>query len=138
MNDKTLTSSGARTSFDHSSKHKEDCGGGAHNESCRGEIDFRIQGSHHSAVQEQDHIRKEAIQKLIHEIETHPNKEALQANLKQNRAFVPSSEQSNEMIYSMGNMEYFEICEITPRKQCHNCMTYRTKSMVFCTCGACL
>ena len=36
------TSSDARTSFDHSSKHKEDCDGGTYNESCRGEIDFRI------------------------------------------------------------------------------------------------
>ena len=27
----------------------------------------------------------------------------------------------------MGNMKYLEICEITPKRQCHNCMTYRTK-----------
>ena len=37
------TSSDARTSFNHSSMHNEDCDGGAPNESCRGEIDFRIQ-----------------------------------------------------------------------------------------------
>ena len=69
-----ITSSDARTSFDHSSKHKEECDGGAYNESCRGEIDFRIQGLLHSAVQEHDHIRKEAVLKLIHQFETRPNK----------------------------------------------------------------
>ena len=34
----------ARTSFDHSCKHRETCGGGTYNESCHGEIDFGIQG----------------------------------------------------------------------------------------------
>ena len=45
---------------------------------------------------------KEAIQKLIHQFENHPNREALQAGLKQNRAFNPFSEQTKEMIHSMG------------------------------------
>ena len=87
------TSSDARMSFDHSDKH-----GGTYRETCRGKIDFRIQGLRHSAVQEHDHIRKEAVQKLIHQFENHPNKEALQADLKQNRSFKPFSEQSKEMI----------------------------------------
>ena len=43
------TSSDARTSFDHSDKH-----GGMYRETCRGEIDFRIQGLPHSAVQEHE------------------------------------------------------------------------------------
>ena len=42
------------------------------------------------------------------------------------------------MIYSMGNMEYFEICKITPNIQCPNCMTYWPKGIVYCTCGTCL
>ena len=103
-----------------------------------GEIDFRIQELPHSTVQEQDHTRKEAVQKLIHQFETHPNREALQTDMKQNNAFNPSSEQSEEMIYRMGNMEYFEICEMTSKIQCHNCVTYWTKGSVNCTCGTCL
>ena len=65
------TSSDARASFDHSDKH-----GGTYRETCRGEMDFRIQGLPHSAVQKHDHIRKQAVQKLIHQFENHPNKEA--------------------------------------------------------------
>ena len=38
----------------------------------------------------------------------------------------------------MGNMEYFEICEIISKLQCHNCMTYWTKGIENCTCGTCL
>ena len=70
------TSSDARTSFDHSDN------GGTYREVCRGEVDFRIQGLPHSVVQEHDHIRKEAVQKLSHQFENHPNKEALQADWK--------------------------------------------------------
>ena len=107
------TSSDARKSFDHSDKH-----GGTYRETCRGEIDFRIQGLPHSTVQENDHIRKQTVQKLIHQFESHPNKQELQADLQQNRAFNPFSEQLKEVIYRTGNMEYFEICEITPNIQC--------------------
>ena len=132
------TSSDARTSLDHSSQHKENCDGGTYKETYRGEIDFRIQALPHSVVQEYDHIRKEAVQKLSHQFETHPNKEALQRDLKQNRAFNPFSEQTKEMMYSMGNMEYFEIFEITPNIQCPNCVTRWPKVIVFCTRGRCL
>ena len=125
------TSFDARTSIDQSTGEK-------YRETCRGEIDFRIQGLLHSTVQQQDHTRKAAVQKLIHHCATHPNREALKADLKQNHAFNPFSEQSKDMIYSMGNMEYFEMFEITPKVQCQHCMTYWTKGIVHCTCGTCL
>ena len=123
----------ARKSFDHSDKHGATC-----RETCRGKIDFRIQGLHHSAGQEHDHIRKQAVQKLIHQFENHPNKEALQADTQQNSAFNPFSEHSKDMMYSMGSMEYFEICEITPNIPCPNCMTYWPKGVVYCTGETCL
>ena len=56
------TSSDARTSFDHSDKH---CG--TYRETCRREVDSRIRGFPFSAVQEHDHVRKHAVQKLIHQ-----------------------------------------------------------------------
>ena len=70
------TSSDARTSLDHSDKH-----GGTFRETCRGEMDFRIRGLPHSAVQDHDHIRKKAVQKLIHQFENHPNKARLREDL---------------------------------------------------------
>ena len=38
----------------------------------------------------------------------------------------------------MGNMEYFEICDITPNMQCSNCMTYWEVGMENRTAGTCL
>ena len=126
-------SSDVRTSFDHSDKH-----GGTWRETCRGETDIRIWGLPLSAVQEHDHIRKQAAQKLIHQFENHPNKEAPQEDLQQKRAFNPFSEKSKEMIHGIGNIEYFEICWINPNIQSTNCLTCWPKGIVCCTCGTCL
>ena len=87
-------------------------------------MDFRIQGLPHSTVQQQDDTRKEAVKKLIHQIETHPNREALKADLAKDQAFNTFSERSKDMISSMGNTEHLEMCEITSKVQCHNCSTY--------------
>ena len=85
------TSSDARTSFDHSDKHEEDCDGGTYKETCRGEKDFRSKDCPIRLSKNTITSAQEAVQKLIHQCENHPNREALQAGLKQNRAFNPFS-----------------------------------------------
>ena len=108
------TCSDARTSFDHSDKH-----GGTYKETSRGGRDFRIQGLPHSAVQEHDHILKESSSEIDSPVRESPEQRSTTSTLKtQNRAFNPFSEKSKEMIHGMGNMEYFEICEITLNIQC--------------------
>ena len=39
------------------------------------------------------------------------------------------------MIRNMGNIEYLEMCEITTKVRCHNCLTCWTTGIVDCTCG---
>ena len=56
--------------------------------------------------------------KLIHQFETHPNRESLKADFKKNQKFNPFSEKWKEFIRSIGNTEYFEMCEITSKVQC--------------------
>ena len=79
-----------------------------------GDIDFRIQGLTHSTVQKQDDVRRETVKELIYQFETHSNRESLMADLNKNQKLNLFSEKSNELIRSMGNTEYFEMCEITP------------------------
>ena len=86
-------------------------------ETCSGEVDCLIQGQPNSTVQQEDHTRKEAVKKLIHQFETHPNREALEADLRQHHAYNPFSEKWQNMIRSMRNVEYFEMCEIYPSIQ---------------------
>ena len=111
---------------------------GEYGETRCGNIDLRIQGLPQSTVQQQDDTRREAVNKLIHQFETHPNREPLKADLEKDQAFNPFSEKSKDMIHSMGNTEYFEMCEITSKVQCHNCLTHWTTGIVYCACGTCL
>ena len=142
-----VPNSGARESSVHSSKRRETFRGeGADDQSvikcretCRGgancpEIDFRVQGLPYSTVEQQDTTRKDVVKELIHQIETHPNREALKADLHQNQAYNPFSEKSKDMIHSLGNVEYFEMCEISAKIQCPFCLTYCTKGIVCCRC----
>ena len=50
------------------------------------QIDFRVPGLSHSVVKEAEHLR---IQELVKKIESHPHREALQADLQQNNVCNP-------------------------------------------------
>ena len=60
------------------------------------------------------------------------------ADLDKNQQFNLFSEKSKELIRSMGNMEYFEMCEITSKVQCQDFSLYREMRIVYCLCGKCL
>ena len=47
-------------------------------------IDFRVPGLSHAVVKEAEHIR---VQELVKKIESHPHREALQADLQQNNVY---------------------------------------------------
>ena len=128
----------ATTSTDHSSKYWETCSGEKYRETCSGEIDFRSQGLLHSTIRQTDHTSQEAVKKLIHQFETHPHREALKANLRQNHALNPFSEQTKDMIYSWETWSTSRCARSLPKVQCHHCFTYWTKGIVYCTCGTCL
>ena len=103
-----------------------------------GNIDFRIHGLPHSTVQKQDDIRRETVKKLIHQFETHPNRESLKADLEKSQTFYPVSEKSKDFIRSIGNTEHFEMCEITAKVRCQDCLLFWEIGIVICTCGTCL
>ena len=122
------SNSEAKESSVDSSKRRETCHGEGVNdgsvnkrsETCRAgetcpEIDFRVQDLQYSTVEQQDTTRKEIVKELIHQIETHLSRDAPKADLQQNQAYKPFSEKSMDMIHSMENVEYFEMCEISPK-----------------------
>ena len=59
------------------------------------DIDFRVPGLSHAVVKEAENFR---VQKLVKKIESHPHREALQADLQQNNVYNPSSNNSKEVI----------------------------------------
>ena len=98
-------------------------------------IDFRVPRLSHAIVKEAEDIR---VQELVQPIESHPHREALQADLQQNNAYNPFSNNSKEMIRDLGNVELFESCETTPKVQCSQCLIDWNQGIVYRTCGQCL
>ena len=76
------------------------------------DIDFRVSGLPHAVVEQAENFR---VRELVKKIESHPHREALQADLQQNNADNPFSEESKVMIREMGNVELFELCETIPK-----------------------
>ena len=98
-------------------------------------IHFRVPRLSHSVVKEPEHFR---VQELVKKIESHPHREALQADLQQNNVYNPFSNNLKAMIRELGNVELFESCETIPKVQCSQCPLYWNQGIVCCTCGQCL
>ena len=107
-------------------------------ETCRGNVHYRIQGFPHSTVQKEDFNRKEIEKRLIKQLENHPNRDSFVKDLNKTEELNPFSEKSKEFITSMGNTEYFELCEISSKIQCRDCSLYWEAGIENCTCGTCI
>ena len=86
----------------------------------------------HAVVKQAENFR---VRELVKKIESHPHREALQADLQQNNADNPFSDDSKAMIRETGNAELFELCETIPKVQCSECLLYWHQGIVYCTCG---
>ena len=96
------------------------------------DIDFRVPGLSHAVVKEADNFR---VQELVTKIESHPHREAVQADLQQNNIYNPSSNNSKAMIRELDNVELFELCETITKVQCSQCLLYLNQGIIYCTCG---
>ena len=75
------------------------------------------------------------VHNLIQKIENHPQRQALQSDLQQHRAFNPFSKESQDAIKAAGNTELCEIVDVEPKAQCRACLAYWDVGIVYCTCG---
>ena len=95
------------------------------------DIDFRVPGLSHAVVKQAENFR---VRELVRKIESHPHREALQADLQQNNVYNPFIDDSNAMIREMGNVELFELCGTIPQVQCSQCFLYWNQGVIYCTC----
>ena len=91
-----------------------------------------MSGLPHAVVNKQKNFR---VRELVNKIESHPHREALQADLQQNNVYNPFSDESKAMTREMGNVELFELCESIPKVQCSECLLYWNQEIIYCTCG---
>ena len=95
-------------------------------------IDFNISGVPNAMVKRSHSIN---VHNLIQQIENHPQRQALQSDLQQHRAFNPFSKESKDAIMAAGNTELCEMVDVEPKSQCRACLTYWNVGIVYCTCG---
>ena len=95
-------------------------------------IDFNISGVPNAMVKRSHGIN---VDNLIQQIENHPQRQALQSDLQQHRAFYPFSKESKDAITAAGNTELCETVDVEPKSQCRACLTYWDVGIVYCTCG---
>ena len=95
-------------------------------------MDFIIPGPPHSVVK---HAQSTSVRELFQKIENHPDRHALQQDLRQNQLFNPFSPESKQMIRDVGNIELCELLETEPRTQCKVCLSYWNIGILYCTCG---
>ena len=95
-------------------------------------MDFRIPGLPHSIVK---HAQSASVRQLIQKIENHPNRHALQQDLRQNQSLNPFSPESKQMIRDVGNIKLFDLLETDTKTQCKACFSYWSEGIVYCTCG---
>ena len=98
----------------------------------RADMDFRIPGLPHSVVK---HAQSTSVRELIQKIENHPDRHALQQDLRQNQAKNPFSPELKKMIQEVGNIELFELLETDPKSHCKACLSYWNVGIVYCTCA---
>ena len=96
------------------------------------DMDFKIPGLPHSVVK---HAQSTSVRQLILKIENHPNRHALQQDLRQNQSFNPFSPESKRMIRDVGNIELCELLDTEPKTQCTVCSSYLNIGIVYCACG---
>ena len=77
------------------------------------DMDFRIPGLPHSVVK---HAQITSIPELIQKIENHPDRHALQQDLRQNQAYNPFSPESKNMIQDVGNINYVNCSRRNPKR----------------------
>ena len=95
-------------------------------------MDFRIPGLPHSVVK---HAQSTSVRELVQKIENHPDRHALQQDLRQNQSFNPFSPESKQMIQDVGNIELCELLETESKTQCKVCLSYSNIGILYCTCG---
>ena len=96
------------------------------------DFDFRVSGLPHAVVKQAENF---SVRELVKKIESHPHRDALQADLQQSNVYNPFTDDSKAMIREMGNVELFELCETIPKVQCSECLLYWNQGVIYCTCG---
>ena len=81
-------------------------------------VDLRYQSIPPGEPQQDEEIsRKQYLGKFVHAMMSHPNREALIAELQRNTPHTHFSEESQHVIHTLEHIDSFELCQISRKSQ---------------------
>ena len=95
------------------------------------DMDFRIPGLPHSVLK---NAQSTSVRELFQKIDNHPDRHALQQDLRQNQSKNPFSPELKKMIQDVGHFELCELLETEPKTQCKACLSCWNIGIVQCAC----
>ena len=96
-------------------------------------IDLRVHGIPQTAV-DQGEDRTRGIKRSAHMIIFRSKEKALIRDLQKTDTFNPFCEESKRVIHNLGNVDCFDLCEISSKTHCSSCSTSWADGVVYCTC----
>ena len=101
------------------------------------EVDLRIEGIAQDVILK-DEERMGKIQEVVGKLRNGSRTKSILKDLGKPEKTMKFSEESSRIILEMGNIELYELGQMTRTVQCHSCWKHLPEGLAFCSCGACL
>ena len=99
------------------------------------EIDLPTDGMTRNAILNgKEHM--EEIHDKVEKLKVGSRTKCIYDDLKKNNMIF--SAETRRVIHEMGNIEFFDLGQISVTTQCHSCLKHLSVGLTFCPCGACL
>ena len=97
-------------------------------------LGLRTMASQDAILQDEEKMKE--INEKLEKFEMGSSTKCISNDLSKGNMIV--SEESSHAIYDMGNMELYELRQISVTIQYHSCLKHMTEGLKFCGCGVCL
>ena len=99
------------------------------------EIDLRTDGRSQEAIlNDKEHMQ--VIHDNVEKLKFGSRTKCIYDDLKKDNMIF--SEETSRVIHEMGNMEFFELRQISMTSQCYSCLKHLPEGLKSCPCGACV
>ena len=86
----------------------------------------------------EDQDRMSQIQELVDKLRTEHQIESITADLEKKCKFNRFSDASKRAIRELGNLDLYELGEVSKTVQCQVCFRHASEGLLYCPCGVCL
>ena len=101
------------------------------------EVDLRIEGIAQDVILK-DEERMGKIQEVVVKLRKGSYTKSIREDLGNPQNSMRFSEESSRIIHEVGNIDLYELGQMTRSVHCHSCWKHLPEGLAFCSCGVCL